>query len=53
MNYQKKVETISTKGLPKDLINKFSIPNGSKYFSLGKFQHYLVFLPVKKAHQMF
>ena len=30
MNYQKEVEAISTKGLPKDLINKFSI---LKYFS--------------------
>ena len=34
---------ISTKGLTKDLKNKFSIPNGTKYFSLGIFQNYLVF----------
>ena len=28
----KKVEAISTKGLTKDLINKYSILNGAKYF---------------------
>ena len=32
MNYQKS-EVISTKGLTKDLINKYSIINGAKYFS--------------------
>ena len=41
----KKVKAISTKGLTKDLINKFSILNGAKYFSLGIFQNYLVFIP--------
>ena len=30
----KKVKVISTKGLTKDLINKLSIFNGAKYFSL-------------------
>ena len=30
MKHQKKVEEISTKGLTKDLINKFSILNGAK-----------------------
>ena len=40
----KKVYTISTKGLTKDLINKFSIFNGAKYFSSGIFQNYLVFI---------
>ena len=44
----KKVKAISTKGLTKDLINKFSIPNGAKYFSLEVFQNYLVFIPTKK-----
>ena len=29
----KKVKAISTKGLTKDLINKFSVLNGTKYFS--------------------
>ena len=29
------------------LINKFSILNGAKYFSSGKLQNYLVFIPAK------
>ena len=33
MNYQKAVKAISSKGLTKDLINKFSIINAAKYFS--------------------
>ena len=53
MNYQKKVEAISTKGLTKDLINKFSIYNGAKYFSLEAFQNYLVFIPAKKYIKYF
>ena len=44
----KKVKVILTNGLTKDLINKFSILNGAKYFSLGIFQNYLVFKPTKK-----
>ena len=48
MNYQKKVKAISTKRLAIDLINKFSILNGAKYFSLGIFQNYLVFIPAIK-----
>ena len=44
----KKVKAISTKELTKDLINKFSILNGAKYFTLGIFQNYLVFIPAKK-----
>ena len=35
MNYQKKIEVISTKESPKKLINKLSILNGSKYLSAG------------------
>ena len=31
-----KVKAISTKGLAKDLINKLSILNGSKYFCWGR-----------------
>ena len=42
---KKKVKATSTKGLTKNLINKFSILNGAKYFSLGRFQNYLVFIP--------
>ena len=37
----------STIGLTKDLINKFSILNGAKYFSSVIFQNYLVFIPAK------
>ena len=48
MNYQKKVNATSAKGLKKDLIDKFSILNGAKYFSLRMFQNYLVFIPAKK-----
>ena len=49
----KKVKAISTKGLTKDLINKFSILNGAKYFSSGIFQNYLVFTPAKKYIKYF
>ena len=34
MNYQKKFKVISTKRLTKHLINKFSILNDAKYFTL-------------------
>ena len=34
----KKVKAISTKGLTKDLINRFSILNGAKYFSSKIFE---------------
>ena len=44
----KLVKAISTKGLTNDLINKFSIVNAAKYFSLGIYQNYLVFIPAKK-----
>ena len=40
---------MSPKGLAKDLINKFSILNGTKLFSSGIFQKYLV-IPFKKIH---
>ena len=35
----KQVKAISTKGLTKDLIEKFSILNGAKYFSSGILQN--------------
>ena len=35
-----KVKAISAKGLTKDLINKFSVLNGAKYFSSGIFQKF-------------
>ena len=44
----KKLEATSTKILTKDLINKFSILNVTKYFSSQIFQNYLVFIPAKK-----
>ena len=53
MNYQKKFKAISRKGLTNDLMNKFSILNGAKYFSSGMFQNYLVFIPVKKYLKYF
>ena len=44
----KEVKSISTKRLIKDLINKFGILNGAKYFSSGISQNYLVFIPAKR-----
>ena len=49
----KKVKAISTKGLAKNLKNKFSILNGAKNFSSGVFQNYLVFMSAKKYFQYF
>ena len=37
---------MSAKVLMKDLINKSSILNGSKYFTLDRSQNYLVFQPL-------
>ena len=51
MNYKKK--EISRKVLTKDLINKFSIFNGAKYFSSGIFQYYLVFILARKYIKYF
>ena len=48
-----KVKAISTKGLTKDLINKFSILNGANCFCSGIFQNYLLFLSAKKIHYIF
>ena len=48
-----KVKAISTKGLTKDLINKFSILNGAKYFPSGIFQNYLAFIPATKKINYF
>ena len=53
MNYQKNLKAISTKGLTKDLINKFSIVNGAKYFFLGIFQNNLAFMPDKNKLNIF
>ena len=50
---KKKVKAASTKGLTKDLINKFSILNWAKYFSSGLFQNNLVFIQTKKYIKYF
>ena len=49
----KKVKAVLTKGLTKDLIEKFSILNGAKYFSLGISQSHLVFIPANKYIKYF
>ena len=48
-----KVRAISTKGLTKDLINKFSSLNGAIYFSSRVFENYLVFIPAKNYNKIF
>ena len=49
INYQKKLKAISTKGLTKDLINKYNILNEAKYFSPGILQNYLEVVPDKNT----
>ena len=49
----KKVKTILTKGLTKDLIDKFSILNKAKYSSSGIYQSYLVVISAKKYIKYF
>ena len=44
---------MSTKRLTKDLIDKFVILNGAKYFSSGIFQNYLVLIPANKYMKYF
>ena len=48
-----KVKAMSTKGLTKDLINKYTTLNGAKYFYSGILQNYLVFIPNKKYIKYF
>ena len=52
MNYQK-YKVTSIKGSTKDLINKFSMLNEAKYFSLGLLQNYLVYILAKKYIKYF
>ena len=40
ISYQRIVKLISIKGLTKDLINKYKVLNGRKYFSSGILQNY-------------
>ena len=49
----KKLKAISRKGLTKDLLKIFSIHNVAKYFSLGIFQNYLVFIPTTRYVKYF
>ena len=49
----KKVKAMSTKGLMKDLISKLILLNGAKYFSLGIFQNYLLYISAKKYIKYF
>ena len=53
MNYHKKIDAISSKGLTKDLINGYKIFNGIKSFSSGIFQNSLVFIQAKKYIKYF
>ena len=48
-----KIKGVSTKGLIKDLINKFGILNEAKCFSSGLFQNYLIFIPATKYVKYF
>ena len=45
-----KINTISREGLKTDLINKFCILNGAKYFSSGIIQNYLLSIPAKNKY---
>ena len=47
------ISLLLAKELTKDLINKFSILNGAKYFSLRIFENYLAFIPTKKYIKYF
>ena len=53
MNYQKKLKQYQQKRLTKDLTDKFNILNGTKYFSLERFQSYSVLLPAKEYIKYF
>ena len=48
---QTKNKLTSTKELTKDLINKFSILNGAKYFFSEIFENYLVFIQASQIFQ--
>ena len=52
MNYQKSSSNI-IKRIKKDLIDKFSILNGAKYFCSGIFPNYLIFIPAKNYIKYF
>ena len=52
MNYQE-VKALSAKVSTKDVIDKFNILNGAKYFSSRIFENYLAFIPAKKCIRYF
>ena len=52
INYQKQIKVISTKGLTKKFIDKFSVFNRAKYFPSEIFQNYLVFIPAKNTSKI-
>ena len=47
------MKVISTKRIKKYFIDKFSIIDGAKYFSLGIFQYDLVFIPTTTSIKYF
>ena len=49
----KNFKAILARVLKKKLINKFSIFDEAKYFPLGIFQNYLVFIPTKNYIKYF
>ena len=49
----KQIKAVSTKRLTKYLVDKFSILNEGKYFPLGMFQNYLVFIQANKYIKCF
>ena len=53
MNYQKKVEAISTKGLTKNLMNKCKVLDCAKYCFSGILQNYLVLISSNKDFKFF
>ena len=49
LNYlSEKIKLISTNGLTKFLINKYSILSDANFFSLDELQNYLVFISIAK-----
>ena len=49
----KQIKAVSTKRLTKYLVDKFSILNEEKYFPVGMFQNYLVFIQANKYIKCF
>ena len=43
MNWQRNFKSISTKGLTKDLTNRYKILKGARYFSSWTLQNHLIY----------